>query len=154
MVKFRRISYHEVDLLKSMTLRKADIEELRASTGIQDAWLALKYSVEHSTEWTEIGYYPDTGEVITVFGLSSHEDIGVPWMIGSPSMLKHKKLLMRYSVKIIKEMLTQFRVLANYVDSRNEVHIRWLKHMGFIFEGNPFTINGVPFLYFYKRRND
>lgn len=152
MVKFKRITYSEVDILRNMTLRRADIRELKASTGM-GTWDALKYSVQHSNEWTEIAYDSDTGEVLSVFGLASYQGAGIPWMVGSPSMLKHKNLLMRYSKKVIAEMLEIFPVIANYVDSRNTVHIRWLKHMGFKFNGFNYELDGVIFKYFYKERN-
>jgi len=152
MIKFRRIGYSEVDILKDMTLRKADIEELKASSGLNNTWDALRYSVEYSTEWTEISYESDTKEIITVYGLGSMEGIGVPWLIANPKLNKYKKLLMRYSRKIIKEMLEQFPMIANYVDSRNTVHIHWLKRMGFMFVKEDLIINDVPFKYFYKRR--
>lgn len=160
MLKFRRINYNEVEILKNMTLRSADTDELRAATGIKNTWVALKYCVQQSSEWIEIGYHPDTGEIITIFGLSKTLDhfeediiIGVPWMMASPNLIKHKKLLMRYSKKVIGEMLDQFPYLANYVDSRNVVHINWLKRMGFkLPEGMTIKINKVKFQYFYKER--
>lgn len=153
MIKFKKIKYHEVDILKNMTIRQADVDELKAVTGYKDAWKALRHSVKYSLEWTEIAYDDETGEVLTVFGLSSVEDCGIPWMVSSPNMIKHKKLLMRYAKKVIKEMLKQFETLFNYVDARNELHIRWLKHMEFQFTGRDLIINGVPFRFFYKRRN-
>ena len=157
MLKFKKINYDEVDFLKNMKLRQADIDELRAGTGMNDAWSALKYSVENSTEWTEVCYDEDTNEIITVFGLAKIDDgygepIGVPWMMASPSLNYHRKVLIRYSRKVIKEMLEEFSLLANYVDSRNELHIHWLKFMGFEFNGRDVIVNGVPFKYFYKRR--
>lgn len=152
MLRFKRIEYHEVDMLKDMTLRNADIAELRTSTGIENTWTSLKYAVLNSNEWTEICYDDKTGEVLAVFGLASWADMGLPWMVASPNLKKHRKLLMRYSKEVIQEMLNQFDTLNNYVDSRNVLHIRWLKHMGFSFTGKPLMIRGVPFLYFYKRR--
>ena len=73
MIKFKRITFNEVDLLKNMILRKADADEMRAATGFDNTWAALKYAVSNSDEWTEIGYYEETGEVITVFGLASNQ---------------------------------------------------------------------------------
>ncbi len=151
MIKFRRIGYHEVDILKNMTLRKADIEELRAATG-KDTWAALKCCVMHSNEFTDVCLERETGEIITIFGLASNGGIGIPWMLASPLILKYQKLLMRYSKLIIKEMLEMFPLLINQVDSRNEVHVRWIKHMGFKFDGVETTINRVLFKQFYMER--
>lgn len=151
MIKFRRIGYHEVDLLKNMTLRKADMDELRAATG-KHPWDALKFSVLHSNEFTDISYEDETGEIINVFGLASSQGIGIPWMLASPRLTKYQKLLMSYSKRIIEEMLFLFPLLLNHVDSRNEVHIRWLQHMGFKFTGVEYAINGIMFRQFYMER--
>lgn len=151
MIKFRRIEYHEVDLLKNMTLRKADIEELMASTG-KAPLEALKYAILHSNEFTEICTEEKTGEIINIFGLASFNGIGIPWMLASPNLIKYQKLLMQYSKRIIEEMLFLFPMLINQVDSRNEIHIRWIKHIGFKFSGIETTKNGVMFRQFYMER--
>jgi len=152
MLKFKRITVDDIDLLKGMVLRKADINELITGTGFKDIFKAIRYCITHSVKWTEICYDPDTKEVITLFGLGKLDDsCGIPWMIASPTVRKHKKLLMRYSRKVIREMFKEFNMLANFVDSRNLAHIHWLKHMGFIFDSSLNTkIDRVPFLYFYK----
>lgn len=151
MIKFRRIDYNEVDILKNMTLRDADMNELRAATG-KEPWEALKFSVLNSNEFTEISYVEETGEIINIFGLASHLGVGIPWMLASPSLIKHKKLLMQYSKRIIEEMLFKFPLLINQVDSRNEAHIRWIKHMGFKFSGIEVTLNRIRFRQFYMER--
>lgn len=152
MLIFRRITYDEVEMLRNMTLRKADIEELRVSSGKQP-WDALKSAVLHSTEWTEVGYVEETGEIIALFGLASANGIGIPWMVASPNIKKYNKILMRYSKKVIGEMNDQFTLLTNFVDSRNSLHIRWLKHMGFKFSGIEHKIDGIPFKQFYMERD-
>lgn len=159
MLKFRRITYKDVDLINNMSLRKADIEELKTATGFKNPIDSLRYSVAHSTEWTEVCQETDTGEIITIFGLGKtldhfDEPVGVPWMVASPSLIRYRKVLMRYSRKVVQEMLEQFPLLNNFVDSRNTVHIHWLKHMGFQFAGKDLIIRGIPFKYFFKRRED
>ena len=154
MIKFRRIGQNEIDILETLTLRKADANELKAATGLNNPLAALKSCVLHSTEWTEIGYDDETGVVHCLFGLSSAGGIGIPWMVASPLLRQHKKLFIRYSKKVITEMFSQFDILCNYVDSRNTLHIHWLKHMGFVFEGEDIKLSGVPFKYFYLRKEN
>lgn len=158
MLKFKRITYKDIDILRGMTLRKADIDELKTATGFNNPFDSLKYSIAHSTEFTEVCIEKETNEVITIFGLGKTLDhfdnpVGVPWMVASPSLIKYRKVLMRYSKKVVQEMLEQFPLLNNFVDSRNVVHINWLKHMGFKFAGKDLMIRGVPFKYFFKRRD-
>ena len=152
MLKFRRIDYHEVELLKNMTLRQADVDELIVASGGKNTWDALKYSVYHSNEWTEICYEVETDEILMVFGLASSEGIGIPWMVASPNITKYTKILMRYAHQTINDMINQFPLLVNFVDSRNTVHIRWLEHMGFQFSGVEHMIGSIPFKQFHMER--
>lgn len=152
MFKFKNITVNDINEFSQFNMRLADIEELRASTGIINPLDALEYAIKFSTEWTEVCFDEDTGEIFTVFGLGKYEDFGIPWAVASPSIIKHQKAFMRYSKLIINKMLDQFPLIQNYVDSRNEVHIRWLKHMGFSFCGRDLVVRGVRFKYFYKRR--
>ncbi len=154
MLKFRRISYeNDVDMLANMALREADKNELRAATG-KEPLVALEFALKHSNEFTDISYEDKTGEIINIFGLASAQGIGIPWMMASPSLtkLKYQRLLMAYSKRIIDEMLFMFPMLVNHVDSRNELHIRWLKFMGFEFNGIEYTINRIPFKQFFMER--
>lgn len=154
MLKFKRITIKDIHLLTNLTLRKEDARELRTVSGISNTWLALKSCVAQSTEWTEI-CMEEGGEVIMVHGLSSHGNTGIPWMVGGYGIYPHKHFLHRYSYKIIEDMHKEFKILGNIVDSRNKVHIRWLKQMGFIFDPTTnIKLRGVVFLGFYKVKED
>ena len=154
MLKFKRITAADYKMFDGVALRKADVDEMRASTGIQDPGEALRLSLEYSTEWTEVAYEPDTGAIVAVYGLGSVSDlIGTPWMVATNTLLRHKKMLIRYSQITIADMLDQFPYLCNYMDHRNDVHTCWLKRMGFKFDhSRDITINGYQFDYFYMRR--
>ena len=134
-----------------MTLRKADQDELIASTGMKPLD-ALVYSARNSL-WTDVAWEEDTGEIIVVFGLANINDVGIPWLVMNPTFKKYKKLFQRHSKKIIKEMLGTFPFIFNYTDSRNVVHIHWLKYMGFKFNKERDQVfSGIPFKYFYMER--
>ena len=153
-LKFKRITIKDMDEISHFEIRQADLNEMRVVSGSNKPLATLlKSAIERSTEWVEICLDNNTGEVYTIYGLGNCEGFGVPWMIGSPSITKHKKDLLQYSKLIIKEMLNQFPLIHNYVDSRNKAHIRWLKHMDFNFyEERDFVLHGVLFKYFYKCR--
>lgn len=153
MLKFKRITAADYKLFDGMVLRKADADEMRASTGLKDTGAALKLCLQYSTEWTEVCIDMDTGKVICAFGLGRQADNGVPWMLGTNEMLNHKKVIMRYGRKVVADMLAEFPQLNNYVDHRNTTHIRWLKHMGFKFDyDRAVVLNGYRFDYFYMER--
>jgi hypothetical protein len=152
MVKFKRITVQDLADYNHFKLRQADIDELRAATGIENPLVALKVIMSYPFGWIEVAFVEETNEILTMFGLKIEMDCGMPWMIASPSILKHKMLLMRHSKKVIKRMLKQVPLLCNYVDTRNTVHLQWLKRMKFCFTGECFTIREVPFKFFYLTR--
>jgi hypothetical protein len=76
-----------------------------------------------------------------------------PWLAASPELVQEAP--MEFCRRIIREGWIEdsakgFPVLANIVDGRNAVHIRWLKWAGFNFSNNTININGVRFWRFYK----
>lgn len=152
MLRFKRIDFCNMYLLKNMTLRQADIDEITVASGGKNVWDAMKSAVMHSNEWTEVCFEDETDEILMVFGLSSVDGVGVPWMVASPNVTKYTKILMRYAKKVIKGMNEQFPLLINYVDSRNVDHIRWLQHMGFKFSGVEHMIDRIPFKQFHMER--
>jgi len=46
---------------------------------------------------------------------------------------KDKRTFLRQSKIELRKILKEYPVLFNVVDSRNEVHVRWLQWMGFTF---------------------
>ena len=132
-------------------LRPADAREITTVTGLP-VNLAFRKCVADSKVWTKIAC--KFGQFLMAFGLSEHDGWGIPWMVASPRALKHTKELLRLSDSILQEMLDEFPVLFNFIDSRNTKHIRWLNHMGFHF-AHEYTlpVDGIPFLYFYKEGN-
>lgn len=150
MIRFVKVLPSDLALM-DITLRRADIDEMKASTGLEPME-ALRQSIELS-EWTEAAVKGPRNEMLCIFGLAEGLFNGAPWMVGSPTMLRHKVFLMAYAKKVIARMQEQYEVLANVVDSRNLVHIRWLAHMGFEFAPEKDVLfNDVLFHYFYKRR--
>ncbi|TES90510.1 MAG: DUF2833 domain-containing protein [Desulfobacteraceae bacterium] len=154
MLKFKIIDHTNVHLLKHMVLRKEDMREAVASTGFTRIFDALRFSVKCSNRWTKICYETESGEIIALFGLGGMPGymIGVPWMVASPEISNYKKDLMRYSKRILRDMLVSFPRLENMVSIENTKSIRWLKHLGFSFEEKYMRIRGVTFKRFFIER--
>lgn len=151
MLHVTKVSPENIDKVLSIKLRSCDEDEIMQASGALTPRSALSMSIENSTEWTE-AVFDEAGECISIFGLGRGPGFGVPWMVGSDEIPKHRQFLQDYGTKTIARMLITFPFLANYVDSRNTLHVRWLKHMGFRFTGQGAWFAGVWFKYFYKER--
>ena len=150
MYKNRMFKDSDYKQLESIKLRPADEQELVTATGLSVVD-GLKESINHST-WT--GVIEDEGKIIMLYGLATSEWFGIPWMMCTDEAYRYQYSLVKWGKEIVAEMLNQTPYLSNIVDARNEVHIKWLKWMGFTFTGNEFEINGYPFLHFVMRRED
>jgi hypothetical protein len=129
-------------------MRKADVAECRAH-GLEPG-LALLLSAQYSEQNHTI-VAPD-GEPLGICGLTPGNAPGdkMVWMLGTDGLMKHKRTFLQESRVWIEEQAKRF-VLWNYVDSRNTVHVRWLKWVGAQFIGSktsPYT--GSELLLFTK----
>lgn len=109
-------------------LRDADKNEIIASSGpnIEQAILSSIVSSEAHTVCL-----PDLSP-ICIFGIGDDmQGNGIPWMIGTDEMIKHRKALIRDARKWINDQLEVYPLLYNYADGRNTVHLNWLRRVGF-----------------------
>lgn len=132
-------------------LRDADAAEITALVGEENIMAAVEDSAaQSSAAWTLTA----DGAPIAVFGVapSGTAGVGVPWMVGTPGVLRHRRSFMRLCRTYIPEMLARFPTLVNVVDARNRRAIAWLRHSGFVF-GAPVDagVEGRPFYPFSMR---
>lgn len=132
-------------------IRPADRDEADALLGPGKLDDGLGRCVENSVMlWT--GTVGD--EVAFVFGLSPVSmlgDQGVPWLVGTPLIDRHRGSFIRLSRSYIPRMLAAYPTLLNIVDARNVKSIAWLKRMGFtILPAEPAGVAGLPFHPFFK----
>lgn len=115
-------------------LRQADLAEIAAHTG-HSPLQALEDGVRDS-QWSLAVCLSGSDEVIALCGVGHHKDapdIGVPWMLASDALVAVQTPFLRRSRAVVDLMQRPYRVLANVVDARNQVHIRWLSWCGFRF---------------------
>ena len=113
-------------------LRDADLEEITALVGAEGVLDAIDTSVSQSAQsWT----LTDDGSPIAVFGVAPSEihGVGMPWLVGTPRILRRQRSFMRLCAAYIPMMHALFPVLVNVVDARNTRAIAWLRHVGFEF---------------------
>lgn len=126
-------------------LRDADNEEIIALVGEDGVFGAVVSSAQTSSEaWTLVA----DGQPIAVFGVAPADmkGVGIPWMVGTPGVTRHRRAFMRLCSVYIPKMLALFPTLVNIVDARNRRSIAWLHRMGFTFGApTPFGVEGRPF---------
>ena len=57
--------------------------------------------------------------------------IGSPWMLGTPVLDEHARILVRLTPRYIGAMLKAFPHLVNRVHAKNTTSLRWLRRIGF-----------------------
>lgn len=78
---------------------------------------------------------------------------GRPWLIGTDLMDEYSMTFLRRCRGVVREMLTHYRHLENYVDVRNVRAITWLKWLKFKFdEPAPYGFLNQPFMRFTMER--
>ena len=124
----RKATYQDCASL-SPRLRKEDVQEIRYASG-KAPLAVLRESFELSPKcWAVI--YND--RVIALFGVSDAGHIGIPWMLASDELKLIKKSFLRECKQYVQEMGQGHELLTNYVWVGNDVHIQWLKWLGFKF---------------------
>lgn len=132
--------------------RQADIDEIKASSG-HTVQQSLSYGLAHSSPcWTIL-----MGDVpVSMCGAiqsPKYQDCAVVWMISTEAAADHPLSFYKASKKVLSRIHEKYNCIANYVDSRNDLAVRFLGKLGFTLEGP--VVNGlgdVPFHKFFKVR--
>ena len=85
-------------------------------------------------------------EPVALFGIM---DCGEPgranvFLVGTSDLPKVAKALVGELPHWLNAWCEDFPVLTNYADSRNELHLKYLRHIGFEI-GETIDVRGVPF---------
>lgn len=142
-VEFRACRPCDAEALASR-LRQADLHEIAAGSG-RDPLEALLNAVRMSVRcWTvEVD-----GQVEVMFGVggSLMGDVGVPWLLGSDAIERHRRAFVRSARHYIPVMLDLFPTLRNMVHADNRVAVTWLKRAGFkMYPAIPYGRYGARF---------
>ena len=111
MEKYVRIATPEDAHRLAPKVRKADIDEIKASNNIGTK---------------EEG-------VIGMFGVVPCEtkDFGIAWLLSSEELINHTIQFLRECPKWVEEMGQDYKYLYNYIDERNIVALKWLEFLKF-----------------------
>lgn len=138
-------------VLISENLRPEDIAEISAASGL-DPLTALMDSYDENTRMLF-----KNGEPVLVFGVSGNvlnKTEGAPWMVATPLLETMPVSFMKECKTWVDWMHDHYPILRNFCDARNEVHIKWLKRLGFEFVKlhDSFGVSSIPFWEFKKEK--
>lgn len=133
-------------------LRQADRDEIEAATGLDDPEKALSLSFTLSTQCWVVTH---DGVVHGMFGAGQdpNEDRhGIVWAMTSDELVTdHRVWFIRNSPRLLDMQHERYPFLWNWIDARNELHIRWLEWLGFKFgEARNHGPKSLPFILFWR----
>ncbi len=135
-------------------LRDADRDEISAATGAKNPALIVSEAVRLSVPG--ITLLAPTGEPVGLAGVvpavQAGNSLGIIWMVGTDGIETCRRPFLRHSRVLSEWLNSKYDVLANCVDARNTVHIRWLRWCGFTFinRHEQYGAEGRPFLAFVR----
>jgi len=140
-------------------LRPADRHEIISSTGVNPE-VILPMSVGLSTGKV-YSIFSKTHEIGGLFGVRpilNHPEIGLIWLVMSDRFLTNradKIQFLRESPEWIREFHETYPILGNYAHAGNDLHLRWLKWMGFVLmqKKDPWGARGEAFYQFTRIRD-
>jgi len=140
----------------SRTMRRADREELLASSG-QSPLEALEEGYVLSSKTHTI--LTKEGQVVGVFGVAPNSvdpTVGHPWMLASDLLDDVKVSFLKQCRPVADSLGEGYALLMNVCDKRNAVHIKWLRWLGYTFirEHPHYGVGKLPFLEFVKIGED
>jgi len=132
------------------TVRQADVDECWAAAmmTIRDALTMSLAGAAIARVGTADGV---PGVIYGVTNIGPRN--GQIWMIGTTLIDRHQRGFLEHSLTELDDFQQSYDCLWNYVDVRNKRAVRWLKWLGFSFEG-PVSYGPMekPFYYFSWQR--
>ena len=73
-------------------------------------------------------------EPVAIFGVGGTKNgVGGIWLLATDNLKDIKFPFLKENKKVINFLNTKYKILWNFVDCRNSLHIKWLKWCGFKF---------------------
>lgn len=148
MIEERDASLQDIKVLAN-NLRKEDEREIRTMTQEEPIKSMIRGFLV--SDMCKVVYL--NKKLVLIYGVSktSEAEVGCPYMLATDELPKIGLRFVRNSKHRIDEMHEFYPILFNYIDSRNSLHLKWLKWCGFEIIGEKF-FNNVKFHRFIKRK--
>jgi hypothetical protein len=134
-------------------VRPEDIEEVDAFDGstIRESLEATPDLLENSEVW-EVD-----GKVVCMFGVTPIDEfeqkVGMIWMLATPDFDKYSRMFAVRCQKVVEKMVSGYEFIYNYVHSKNEKSVAWLRWLGFkTYDPEPLGPRGEMFTRFEMKR--
>ena len=127
---FRLTTLEDIKYL-APRLRQEDKQEILAGSGLIP-YYALLNGFQNSVIVFTI--FNPKNKPIGIFGVDDvGNGVGGIWLLATKDLATIKIAFLKQCREVVKVLNTKYKILWNYVDCRNKVHIKWLKWCGFKF---------------------
>ena len=92
---------------------------------------------------------------VGIFGVNDcGSGVGAIWLLASEDLTTAQISFLRQCRDVVKVLNTKYKILWNFVDCRNSLHIKWLKWCGFKFiNKQKYGVLNKPFYEFIRINN-
>ena len=127
---FRLSTLEDIKYLEQR-LRQEDKQEILAGSGLIP-YYALLNGFQNSVIVFTI--FNPKNKPIGIFGVDDvGNGVGGIWLLATKDLATIKIAFLKQCREVVKVLNQKYKILWNYVDCRNEVHIKWLKWCDFKF---------------------
>ena len=147
----RKTIFEDIDFL-APRLRYEDKREILASTGLLPYEALLKGYLENVIVFTIVNR---KNIPVGIFGVNDcGSGVGAIWLLASEDLTTAQISFLRQCRDVVKVLNTKYKILWNFVDCRNSLHIKWLKWCGFKFiNKQKYGVLNKPFYEFIRINN-
>jgi hypothetical protein len=133
-------------------LRYEDKREILSAVGLTPYQALLTGYIENVIVFTIVNKY---NEPVAIFGINDvGQNVGAIWLLATDKLKDIQYSFLRENKKVIDFLNTKYKILWNFVDCRNSLHIRWLKWCGFKFiNKQKYGVLNKPFYEFIRINN-
>ena len=148
---FRLTTLADIKFL-APNLRYEDKREILASTGLLPYEALLKGYLENVIVFTIVN---KKNIPVGIFGVNDcGSGVGAIWLLASEDLTTAQISFLRQCRDVVKVLNTKYKILWNFVDCRNSLHIKWLKWCGFKFiNKQKYGVLNKPFYEFIRINN-
>ena len=133
-------------------LRHEDKQEILAGTGLFP-YEALLNGYQKSVIVFTI--FNPKNKPVGIFGVDDcGNNVGGIWLVATKDLATIKIAFLKECREVVKVFNTKYKILWNWVDCRNSLHIKWLKWCGFQFiNKKQYGVLQKPFYEFIRINN-
>ena len=127
---FRLTTLEDIKYL-APRLRKEDKQEILAGSGLITYEALLKGFKNSAIVFT---IFNSKNKPVGIFGVDDcGNGVGGIWLLATKDLTKIQIAFLKQCREVIQFLNTKYKILWNFVDCRNQLHIKWLKWCGFQF---------------------